>query len=271
MEVVLLPSLRTFGRPVAQRAFDGFALSVGVHGRRETVPAHRHEDEYQWCLTLEGGFAETSGSREEQCGAGSMLVRPPDCVHADRFGVGRSVCLNVFPQRSWLAAHGLDKLIDAYCHQRSRRLFALGGELMRELHEADSTALGVESLLIELLSGAQRMRGLTERGHAPWFATALDAIEADLAAELRLGDLARVAGVSAGHLARAFRAAFGTSAGAYVRERRLERAAVILKAGKHRLSDVAMSVGFCDQAHFTRAFKTRFGITPAAFRSDAGT
>src|SRR5204862_6963557 len=96
-----------------------------------------------------------------------------------------------------------------------------------------------------------------------WFALALDQIEADPGSELRLATLAWHAGVSAGHLARSFRAAFGKSAGDYIRERRLRRAADLLRNPKAKLADIASAVGFCDQAHFSRAFKAEFGLSPA--------
>jgi transcriptional regulator GlxA family with amidase domain len=59
------------------------------------------------------------------------------------------------------------------------------------------------------------------------------------------------------------------SAGDYVRDRRLLRAAALIRETKLKLADVAAAVGFCDQAHFSRAFKARFGTTPAAFRDNA--
>ncbi len=272
MDVAFLPALSTYGRPLALRDFGGFALSVGVHRPHETIPAHRHQDEYQWCLTLEGGFEEASGSRREDCGAGSMLIRPPDCVHADRFAATRGVCLNFFPRRSWLAARGFERLMDAYRHQRSPRLFKRGRELARELTLTDTTtSLAIEGLVVELLASTGRLDELAHQGHARWLAVALDEIEADPGGELRLADLARTAGVSAGHLARAFRSTFGESVGAYVRERRLQRAAGLMRETKLRLAEIATAVGFYDQAHFSRTFKARFGASPAAFRGDKRT
>lgn len=270
MEVAFLPTFQTYGRAVAQSDFGGLAVSVGVHASRETIPAHRHEDEFQWCLTLEGGFEETAGRRSEECRAGSLVIRPPDCVHADRFHVTRGVCLNLFPQRSWLVAHGFEALADTYEHQRSRRLFACGRALAAELTQKDSAvALAVESLAIEMLASACRLARLRVEGHTRWLAAALDQIEADPAGELSLGALAKTAGVSAGHLARAFRARFGLSVGAYVRERRLQRAATLVAGAALPLAEVASAVGFYDQAHFSRAFKARFGAAPAAFRKAA--
>jgi AraC family transcriptional regulator len=271
MDVAFLPARSTYGKPVALRDFGGFAVSLGVHAPGETIPAHRHEDEYQWCVTLKGGFEETSGRQQEVCGAGSLLVRPPDCVHADKFDGQPGVCLNVFPHRSWLEAHGFGALNDAYRHGRSRGLFRRGRAVAREMQTADSSAaLAVEGLLVEMLGSLLRLETLTRDGHSRWLAVAVDEIESNPGATLRLQDLARSAGVSAGHLARAFRAGFGLSVGEYVRERRLQRAATLMRDPRLALAEVAAAVGFYDQAHFSRAFRARFGATPATFRQTMG-
>ena len=267
MGIAFLPAHSTYGRPLAQRDFGGFALSLGVHRPHETIPAHRHEDAYQWCLTLEGGFEEVSGQRREDCGAGSLLIRPPDCVHADRFTAARGLCLNLFPHSSWLASQGFEPLADTHLHLRTRRLRRLGDELAAELGQTDAAAtLVVESLVAELLSSAVRLQTLARAGHPRWLAATLDEIECDSGAELRLSGLAQNAGVSSAHLARTFRGAFGRTVGAYARERRLARAAHLIRASERTLADIATSAGFYDQAHFTRAFKAQFGTTPAVFR-----
>jgi AraC family transcriptional regulator len=238
-----------------------------MHPPDEAIPAHRHLDDYQWCLTLEGGFEEFSGARAQVCGAGSLLIRPPDCVHSDRFSSMRGLCLNLFPRKSWLGAQAFSALSDTYTHHRSRRLLALGRELAAALQAPDAgLSLTVEALVAELLASAVRLRLLTDDGCSPWLAAAVDQIEADPGGDLQLGALAKTAGVSTGHLARAFRARFGCSAGAFARQRRLARAAALIRAGELALADIALAVGFYDQAHFTRAFKSQHGVTPAAFR-----
>jgi AraC family transcriptional regulator len=269
MPVASLPTFSTYGRPIAQRDFGGFALSVGHHHARETIPAHRHADEYQWCVTLDGEFEEKSGSQHEECGMGSLLVRPSDCIHANRFSAARGLCLSLFPRRAWLSQNGFTSLMDTYCHQRSTRLLSLGRELAHELQHPDpSGAIAAEALLIELLESASRLSLLRSEGHPTWLASALDQIESVPGDELRLSSLAGHARVSAGHLARAFRSAFGMSVGGYIRERRLQRAATLIRTSNSKLADIAAVVGFCDQAHFSRVFKARFGATPAAYRNE---
>lgn len=65
-------------------------------------------------------------------------------------------------------------------------------------------------------------------------------------------------------LARAFSRTFGIAPHAYVLGRRLDAARDRMLAGQ-ALADVAVEVGFCDQAHFSHRFKRFLGITPARF------
>jgi len=67
-------------------------------------------------------------------------------------------------------------------------------------------------------------------------------------------------------LARQFRAMHGTSPYRYLIGRRLDLARLRLR-GDQPLVDVAGGTGFADQAHFTRAFKATFGLTPARYRA----
>jgi AraC family transcriptional regulator len=83
--------------------------------------------------------------------------------------------------------------------------------------------------------------------------------------DLSVEDLARAAGMSSSHFSRQFRAAVGSSPYRYLLRRRIERARDLILSGPHRLSEVALAVGFADQAHLSRAFKQLLGVSPRAF------
>jgi AraC family transcriptional regulator len=95
----------------------------------------------------------------------------------------------------------------------------------------------------------------------------LEYIDRQLDQQLELDTLAKVANFSSFHFHRLFAAWFGETLGDYVRRRRLETAALRLVA-QPRLPvlQVALSVGFGSTESFARAFKTRFGSTPTAWR-----
>jgi len=79
-----------------------------------------------------------------------------------------------------------------------------------------------------------------------------------------LDELARAAALSPFHLARAFTAEVGVPPHIYHLQVRLARAADLLAAGMP-VAAVAAETGFCDQSHLTRAFRSRYGVTPGNF------
>ena len=83
---------------------------------------------------------------------------------------------------------------------------------------------------------------------------------------IRSSELEEVAGLTRYDLARQFRSAFGTSPYRYSLMRRLDGARALLRQNQS-LADVALGVGFADQAHLSRMFKYAFGITPARYRA----
>jgi AraC-like DNA-binding protein len=91
-------------------------------------------------------------------------------------------------------------------------------------------------------------------------------IERRLAHRISLPELAAIAGLSAGHFSRAFKQSVGMSPHRYLLKRRIAAAAELIRNTERPLAEVALSVGFCDQSHFTRVFAREWGDTPSAFR-----
>lgn len=100
-------------------------------------------------------------------------------------------------------------------------------------------------------------------------AAVLDYVDDNLASELSLGDLAKVANLSAHHFARAFKDSTGLSPHRYVVQERVGRAKGLLAATDLPIAEVALACGFSHQQHLTRHFKGLTGTTPARFRAEA--
>lgn len=95
---------------------------------------------------------------------------------------------------------------------------------------------------------------------------ARDYIASHFDAEIGLEELARASGLSRAHLIRAFRKHYFITPHAYQTDLRIRHARRLLRAGGTP-SDVALACGFADQAHLTRHFKARTGLTPAKYRA----
>lgn len=96
----------------------------------------------------------------------------------------------------------------------------------------------------------------------------LDFIEANLADDLELDDLASVAGSSRFHFSRAFRDATGFPPYRYLVHRRIDAAKTLLVQGNLSIEQVAADCGFKSTAQFSVMFKQIFGTTPSRFRQE---
>jgi transcriptional regulator GlxA family with amidase domain len=90
-------------------------------------------------------------------------------------------------------------------------------------------------------------------------------LEANLAGQVRLEDVARQAGSSPFHFLRAFRKAIGVTPHQYLLRLRLREAARLLAEGSMPVTQVALEVGFQDLSNFVRTFKRAAGVPPARF------
>jgi AraC family transcriptional regulator len=84
--------------------------------------------------------------------------------------------------------------------------------------------------------------------------------------DLRLEELARIAGISTFHFAREFKRVTGTSPHQYLINLRIQRAKALLTETKMPLVEVGLRSGFSHQSHFTRLFRRFTGATPQSYR-----
>ena len=92
-------------------------------------------------------------------------------------------------------------------------------------------------------------------------------IETHLDEELDVMTLAKVAGYSHFHFCRIFKIHIGESAMSYVTRLKLKRASFDLMYAHKSMIEVALDAGYQTPTGFLKAFKTRFGMTPTAYKS----
>ena len=93
-----------------------------------------------------------------------------------------------------------------------------------------------------------------------------DRIDREYAQPLDVEALARGAHVSAGHLSREFRRAFGESPYSYLMTRRIERAMALLRRGDVNVTDVCFAVGCSSLGTFSARFAELVGMPPSTYR-----
>jgi AraC-like DNA-binding protein len=96
-----------------------------------------------------------------------------------------------------------------------------------------------------------------------------DRIDREYAEPLDVEALARGVHMSAGHLSRQFRLAYGESPYSYLMTRRIERAMALLRQGDLSVTDICFEVGCSSLGTFSTRFSQLVGVPPSVYRQQA--
>src|SRR5687767_12861533 len=96
-----------------------------------------------------------------------------------------------------------------------------------------------------------------------------DRIDREYAQPLDVEALARGAHMSAGHLSREFKLAYGESVYSYLMTRRIERAMALLRRGDLSVTDVCFAVGCSSLGTFSTRFTELVGVPPSTYRRNS--
>jgi AraC-like DNA-binding protein len=102
-----------------------------------------------------------------------------------------------------------------------------------------------------------------------WLRRVRDRIDREYAQPLDVESLARGANMSAGHLSREFRKAYGETVYSYLMTRRIERAMALLRRGDLSVTDVCWAVGCQSLGTFSTRFTELVGMSPGAYRKES--
>lgn len=156
---------------------------------------------------------------------------------------------------------------------RDRLVGALLSELRADVRAGrQPSSLYVEHVAALVLLRLARHSGIAERGRrarpldSRYVERVREYIRAHLATDLSVGSLAGLVNLPVDHFARSFRAATGRAPYTYVLEQRVASAEHLLRNSRFSLAQIAHTVGFSSQSHFTSAFRKVTGQTPNAYR-----
>ncbi|WP_205783223.1 helix-turn-helix transcriptional regulator [Flagellimonas allohymeniacidonis] len=93
-----------------------------------------------------------------------------------------------------------------------------------------------------------------------------EVIESNIYNNLTLEELAKLTGTSLSSFKREFAKHYIDTPARYIRKKRLEKAAKLLKGTEKRISDIAYDCGFADLAHFSRIFHKKYNSSPSQYR-----
>ena len=242
----------------------------------EAYEPHRH-DTYAVSVTDCGAQVFDYRGAKRVSTPGQVAVLYPDERHDGRAGTADGFGYRiVYVEPSHLAA----ALCALYGRPASLPFVkdavvtnAVLSQTLRDAFRGPLESLAVDRLVADLAEGL--VAAAADGGRCPAISRSVDAraierarefLDAERTRVVRSSELESITGLNRYELARQFKVSLGTSPYRYLLMRRLDFARARIDAARP-LADVAYEAGFADQAHFTRIFKSAFGVTPGRYRA----
>ncbi len=150
------------------------------------------------------------------------------------------------------------------CSDLSRPMLRLVRPVRRDVQRAfGSAGCGTISGVTSSPAAVQHLRDLA------LLRRVRDRMDREYAQPLDVEALARGVHMSAGHLSREFRLAYGESPYSYLMTRRIERAMALLRRGDMNVTDVCFAVGCSSLGTFSTRFTELVGVPPSVYRRQA--
>jgi AraC family transcriptional regulator len=255
---------------LASREIAGFRMVETVYPSGLKMAAHSHDPAF-FSFVLRGAYTERCGRQTRTCVPSALIFHPPDNSHAVAF---HNADVGIF--RVEIQARRLAEmrecplpLLDSARDFRGGLTSILALRLYGEFRQGDEfSPLAVEGLVLEIMAEASRAAAESSSSSKPrWLEQAREILHDGCAHPPTLSHLAAAVGVHPIYLARSFRKHYRCTVGEYVRRLRVEAACREISVSRKSLSEIAAASGFCDQSHFSNAFKRYTGMTPAEFRT----
>ena len=244
-----------------------------------SFPRHIH-DQYGVGIVDAGGHSSWSGRGQVEAGPRSFICVNPGEVH-DGHAVGqRSRRWRMFYFDPAVIEQARSDILDGRRSEFTFRAPVFADPALQPLFDAmfafeeaieSDEAMVAETALLTFVAGLVRhsTSNVYIEGSGADIRRARQRIDDDPTAPLTLADLARDCGVSRYRFLRAFARELGLTPHAYIMQRRLTHARLLILAGE-ALTEVAISCGFYDQSHLNRCFVRQFGVTPRRYRERIG-
>jgi AraC-like DNA-binding protein len=235
-----------------------------------------------FCLFAQSG-QYTLGDHPRTLAANMQDVAQTKCAGVIRYGGGGTLTTILGGKFTFDQANSkpLMDLMPSFIHVQNERVQALPLHQSLQLFaaEAAQSCLGsylvlkrlADILLLQIIreyvsSSTCRETGWLRALSDPQIGGVLRSMHEKIEQPWTVGELATVAGMSRSAFALRFKEVVGETPLDYLTQWRVYRAAVLLKEGDRKLTEIARAVGYDSDASFNKTFKRIVGVTPGEYR-----
>ncbi|HUC28135.1 MAG TPA: helix-turn-helix domain-containing protein [Candidatus Acidoferrum sp.] len=259
-----------FYSPVKSRLItDGILLSELRQPCSRSVPRHEHELAYV-TVVLQGDYLEGDRGHLDELHPFTAAFNPVGAAHATEIGPAGAWFFTIEFRREAMRAIDLRVPDSPACDRGLGSLLWPSIRLYSAFKEQPANPLLLDSVLVEMMGAVSELdaspAASSEWSVPRWFSRIKERLHEGFREPLRIGDLAREAGIHPVHVARVFRRLEGRTPGEYQQRLQVRAACDLLRDPDWTLAAIAAECGFADQSHFTRAFRRLARTTPARFR-----
>ncbi len=241
----------------------GFAhLSLTDYKNNEKLKKHYHENSYL-SLLVNGMYSEINKESTQFISGGEILFRPRSYDHANEFGDTAGVCFNIEFKDNFTGINDFDLTLP------SRNMHYKCG-IFPEIYKAffgfikGNSKEDLEELILKWLFEINDTR--FPESSIPWINKVKYILETETHLHHSIQSVSERVFVHPIYLAGCFKKKTGLTIGQYQTQAKLNRAVKQLFTSRLSVTEVALSRGFFDSAHFIKQFKTVYGVTPLHFK-----
>ena len=270
-----------------QAGWDGIAMESFSDVPGVSIPDHDHPTHFLNLLThgnIRAQWTTEGKSRSADNGPGTIYVLPAGT--RDRLTWSGPTTRIILTMEPWFLARSLEDTVhlkdvelSTHWNLHDRHIQSLMLAMHADLEDGspagplygESLGLGLGIYMVRRYSVRNGMKH-DYRGSMPMtrLNRTLEFINQNLARDIRLWELAQIAGMSPNYFCELFKASTGLSPYQYILRQRIERAKQYLRDPKFTLACAGEAAGFADQSHFTKVFRRIVGVTPMRFRDKTG-
>jgi AraC family transcriptional regulator len=216
---------------------------------------------------LSGTQIEDSWSGRRRLDCGVTVFAPRALAHTINMSAEGNRVLHVELEPAWLAE--MDEVLripDRVVVDERGALAPAMAHLLRELRDPDAVSpLAVETAALAALEALSETAADERRQRPAWLARVERRLAESLGDPPTLAGLAAEAGVHPVHVSRSFRRVHGETLTGWVRRKRVAHACKAITQRRAGFAELALELGFADQSHFNRVFRSVTRMTPGQY------